>query len=74
MGRFRIQILLSDNIRSTHYNTPKIDRNRKSWNDCTLVSLNFTVKNYANTLTYDERNLPHADMCFRKIMITHSVC
>ena len=73
MGRFRNQLLLEDNTWSTRYNIPKIDRYSDSSTDWTLVNLNFTVENYGNRQIYDEMDTPHADMCFSKITITHSV-
>ena len=73
MGRFRIQLLLDDNTRSTRYNIPKNDRYSNSSTDWTLVSLNFTVKNYGVILIYDQIDTAHADMCFNNATITHSV-
>ena len=45
MGRFRLQLLLADNIWSTQYDIPKNDRHSDTSTDCTLVNLNFTEKN-----------------------------
>ena len=45
MGRFRIQLLLSENTWSTRYFIPKEDRHRNSATDWTIVSLIFNVKN-----------------------------
>ena len=73
MGRFRSQILLEDNTWSTRYNIPKNDRYSDNSTDWTLVSLNFTVKNYGIKLIYDQIDTPHADMCFSYITVTHSV-
>ena len=73
MGRFRIQLLLEDNTRSTRYNIPKKDGYSDSSTDWSLVSLNFTKENYGIKLIYDEIDTPHADMCFSNITITHSV-
>ena len=73
MGQFKIQLLLEDNIRSTRYNIPKIDRYNISSTYWTLVNLNFTVENYGIKIFYDQINTPHADMCFSKITKTHSV-
>ena len=46
MGRFRIQLLLEENTRSTRYNVPKNDRYSDTSTDWTLLSLNFTIENY----------------------------
>ena len=73
MGRFRIQLLLEDNTRSTRYNIPKNDRYSDSSTDWTLLNLNFTVENYGIKLIHDEIDTAHADMCFSNITITHSV-
>ena len=73
MGRFRIQLLLEDNIWSTRYNIPKNDRYSDSLTDWTKLSLNFTVEKYGVKLVYDEIDTAQADMCFSKITITHSV-
>ena len=72
-GRFRIQLLLEDNTWSTRYNIPKNDRYSDTSTDWTLVSLNFTEENYGIKLIYDQRDTPHADMCFSNITITYSV-
>ena len=73
MGRFRIQLLLVDNTWSTRYSISKNDQYSDASTDWTLVSLNFTVENYGIKLVYDEIDTTHADMCFSKITITHSV-
>ena len=73
MGRFRIQLSLEDNTRSTRYNIPKNDRCSDSSTDWTLVNINFTQENYGIKIIYDQIATPHADMCFSDIMITYSV-
>ena len=73
MGRFKIQLLLEDNTWSTRYNIPKSDRYSDTSTEWTLVSLNFTEKNYGFKSIYDEIDSAHADMCFSKITITRSV-
>ena len=65
MGRFRIQLLLSDNTWLTHYTITSTD-----W---TLLNLDFTQENYGIKIIYDKIDTAHADMCFSKITITHSV-
>ena len=44
--RFRIHLLIEDNTWSTRYNIPENDRYSDTSTDWTVVSLNFTVKNY----------------------------
>ena len=73
MGRFRIQLLFEDDTWSTRYNIPKNDRYSNSSTDWTLLNLNFTEENYGIELIYDEIDIPHADMCFSYITITHFV-
>ena len=73
MGRFRIQILLGDNTRSTRYNITKNGHYSDTSTDWNLVSLNFTEENYCIKLFYDEIDTPHAEMCFSNITITHSI-
>ena len=57
MGRFRIQLFLSDDTWSTRYNLPKNDycTNQSEWK---LVNLNFTEENYGIKLIYDEVSTP----------------
>ena len=73
MGGFQIHKLLEDNTCSTRYNIPKNFRYSTSSTTWTLVSLNFTEKNYGIKLIYDQINSPHTDMRFSNITITHSV-
>ena len=73
MGRFRIQLLLEDKTWRTRYTIPNKDRYSNSSTQWTLVNLNFTVENYGIRLIYDQKDTPHADMCFSNITITHSV-
>ena len=73
MGRFRIQILLEDNIWSTRYNIPKNDRYSDTSTQWMKLSLNSTEENYGIRFNYDQIDTPHADMCFSNITITHSV-
>ena len=46
MGRFRLELLLTDNTWSTRYNMAKNDRSSNSSTDWTKLNLNFTVENY----------------------------
>ena len=73
MGRFRIQLLIDNNVWSSRYHISKNDRFSDTSTDWTLVNLNFTEKNYDIRLYYDQIDTPHADMCFSNITITHSV-
>ena len=73
MGRFRFQLIIEDNTRSTRYNIPKNDRYSDSSTQWTLVNLMFTVENYGIKLIYDQIDTPHADICFSNITKTHFV-
>ena len=73
MGRFRIQLFLENNTRSTHYTIAKNDEYSDNSTGWTLLNLDFTVKNYGIKLIYDQVDTPHVDMCFSNITITHSV-
>ena len=73
MGRFRTQLLLENNIWSTRYNIHKNDRYSDTSTDWTKLSLNFTEQIYGNKTIYDEKDTPHANMCFSNITITHSI-
>ena len=73
MGRVRIQLLLENYTWSTRYNIPKNHRYSDSSNEWTLVNLNFTVENYGIKIIYDQRETPHADMCFSIFTSFHSV-
>ena len=75
MGRFRNQLLLEDNTWSTQYTIHKNDRYSDTSIDWTLVNLYFIIEiyGYGIKLIDDETDSAHADMCFSKITITHSV-
>ena len=73
VDKFRIQILLENNKRSTHFNIPKKDRYSDISTDWTLVSLSFTEEIFGIKLFYDEIDTSHAEMCFSNITITHSI-
>ena len=73
MGRFRNQLLLENNTWSTQYTIAKNDDCSDNSTDWTLLNLDFTVENYGTKLIYDQIDIPHADMCFSNITITHSV-
>ena len=73
MGRFRIQLLLEDNIMSTRYNKPNNDRYSDSLAQWTKLGLNITVESYGIKLIYDQIDTAHADIYFSNITITRSV-
>ena len=73
MGRFRKQLLLSDNTRSTRHKIHKNDRHSDTSAQWHLISLKFTEKIFGVKLVYDLIDTFHADMCFSKNAATHSV-
>ena len=73
MGRFRIQLLLEDNTWSTQNIINKNDRYSDSYREWSLLNLIFTAENFGIKLIYDQIDTAHADMCFSKITITHSI-
>ena len=73
MGRFRIQLLLDDNIWTTQYTIEKNSQFSDTSTDWKLLNLDFTKENYGIKLIYDRIYTAHADMCFSNITITHSV-
>ena len=73
MGRFRIQLILEDNVWNTQYTLPKNSQYSNSSTDWTLVNLDLTVENYGIKLIYDQIDTAHADMCFSKKTVTHSI-
>ena len=73
MGRFRIQLLLDDDIWMTQYTIDKNTQYSENSTDWKLLNLDFTVENYGIKLVYDRIDTAHADMCFSNITITHSV-
>ena len=73
MCKFSIQLLLEDKTWSRSYNKAKYDRYSDSSTEWTKLSQNFTVENYGIKLIYCRIDTAHADMCFSKITIPHSV-
>ena len=73
MGRFRIQLLLQNNIWTAQYTINKNDLYSNTSTEWSLLNLDFTVENYGIKLIYDQIDTAHADMGFTNIMITHSV-
>ena len=73
MGRFRIQLLLEYDTRSTQYTIARNDQYSSSSIEWTFLNLNFTVENYGIKLIYDGIEAPLSEMCFSNITITHSV-
>ena len=70
MDRFQIQLFLADNTWSMMYKKRKNDRYSDSSIQWTLVSLNFTVKNYGIKLIYDQIGTSHVVMSFSNITKT----
>ena len=73
MGRIRILILLEDNTWSTQYTIAKNTQYSDSESEWKLLNLDIFIENYGIKLIYDQKDTPHADMCFSNIIITHSV-
>ena len=73
MGRFRIQLLLENNIWTTQYTINKNNRYSNTSTEWTILNLDFTIENYGIKLIYDQIDTAHADMSFSNISITHSV-
>ena len=73
MGRFRIHMLLSNNIWGIRHNIPKNDRYSDASTNWTLLSLNFTVEKCGINLFYDQIDTAHANMCSGNITFTHSI-
>ena len=73
MGRLHNQLLVEDKIWCTQYTIPKHTVYSNTSTDWTFLNLNFTIENYGIKLLYDQKDTPHADMCFSNILITHSV-
>ena len=69
-GRFRIQLLLENNIWCTQNAIPKNTDSSTEWN---LLNLDVTLENYGIKLILDQIDTAHSDMCFSNITITHSV-
>ena len=73
MRRFRIQVLIEENTWRTRYILPKNIPYRDSSTDWTLLSFHFALEIYGIKLIFDQRDTPHADMCFSNITVTYSV-
>ena len=73
MGRFRIDLLLEDNIWQTQYTIEENTNYTESSTEWKLLNLDFTIENYGIRLVYDRIGTAHADMSFSDISITHSV-
>ena len=73
MGRFRILLLLEDDIWSTQYTIDKNTHYTDSESEWKLLNLDFTVENYGIKLILDQIDTAHSDMCFSNIMITQYV-
>ena len=73
MGRFRIDLLLDNNIWTNKYTIEKNTQYSDTSTEWKLLSLDFTEENYGIRLIYDRINSAHADMSFSDIIIIHSV-
>ena len=73
MGRFRIHLLLEDNIWSTQYTIHKNKQFTNPSTDWTLLILDFTVENYGNNLILDQIDTAPSVICFSNITITNFV-
>ena len=73
MVKFRIHLLLENNLWSTQYTINKNSQYSDNSTDWSLLNIDFTVENYGIKLLYDQIDTPHADMCFSNITKTHSV-
>ena len=73
IGRFRIQLLLDDNIWSTQHTIAKNIQYSDTSTDSTSLILNFSIGNYGIILVFDQIETAHSDMRFSNITITHSV-
>ena len=73
MGRFTIQLLLSDNTWSSVYTIEKNTQFDDTSTEWTILNLDFTQEKYGIKLVYGGIDAPHADMSFSDITITHSV-
>ena len=73
MSRFRIQLLLNDDIWETQCTIAKNEGYIASSTEWNLLNLDFTKKNFGIKLIYDKIDTSHADMCFSDITITHHI-
>ena len=73
IGRFRIQLLLENDIWETQYTIAKNSQYNDTSTEWTLLNLDFTKENFGIKLTYHKIESAHSDMCFSNITITHSV-
>ena len=73
MGKFKIQLQLSDNTWSTRYEISDFDRFSSSSTQWRLVNSNFNIENYGIKLLQDQVDTTQTDICFSIIMLTNSV-
>ena len=73
MGRFRIQLLLSDDTWSIAYTIDKNTQFIGTSTKWTLINLELSQENFGIKLIYDQIESARADMGFSNITITHSV-
>ena len=72
MGRFRIQIL-KNCVWETIFTIAQNEGFTETSTEWELSNLDITEKNYGIKMILDEITSAHSDMCFSKIMITHSI-
>ena len=73
VGRFRIQLLVEDNLRSTQYTIPENSQYNNTSSDWSLLNLDFTIETNGIKLIPDQIDTGHSDICFSYITMTHSV-
>ena len=73
MGRFRIQLILEDNIWSFQYTIAKNTQYSNNPTDWLSWNLDFTEEYYGIKLILHQIDTAHSDMSFSIITITHSV-
>ena len=73
MGRFRVQLFLTDNTWSTRYKIPTKYRYSSTPTQWTLINLNFNVEFFGMKLIYDRIDAPHSDFSFSNMIVTQSV-
>ena len=72
-GRFRIQLLLDDDLWTTQYTIAKNTQYTDSSTEWILLNLDLTIESYGIKLIFDQIDSAHSDMGFSNVMITHSV-
>ena len=73
MPRFRIQILLENDIWENKYTIEKNSQYSTTSTEWSLLNLDFTQDNYGIRMIFDRIDSAHADMCISDILITHTL-